>query len=362
MTNYPFLDRRFLQALADSGSVGPGTGWLPEHVSLRDNGHTLAFMPTYHKQHSWGEYVFDWAWANAYQRNGLNYYPKLVSAIPFSPATGPRVALAEGVALDDVAAALINQVLAYAEAERLSSWHMLFPDADTLAAFNHPALLPRSGVQFHWFNRNYDCFDAFLAGFVARKRKMVKRERLRVAEQNIEVRILQGSEIDPALWRLFFHFYQRTYLKRSGSGGYLTEDFFLRIGAEMPEHIAMAVAYTDGAPVACALYFYDETTLYGRYWGCLHEYDCLHFELCYYQGIDFAIANKLRKFDAGAQGEHKILRGFEPVETHSLHWIKHPGFAEAIAAFLDQERRDNCRYIDSARSALPYKQGIITAS
>ena len=218
----------------------------------------------------------------------------------------------------------------------------------------------RSGVQFHWFNRDYQCFDDFLATFVSRKRKMVRKERRRIAEQNIEIKVIEGTEIDPDLWAFFYRLYQNTYLKRSGGGGYLTAEFFVCLGETLADNLAMAVASKDGERIACALYFHDADTLYGRYWGCVREYEYLHFELCYYQGIDYAIAHHLHKFDAGAQGEHKVLRGFEPVETHSLHWIKHPGFAEAIKEFLDQERRDNSRYIASVHSVLPYKQDIIT--
>ena len=359
MKNYPFLKPAFFQALADSNSVGPGTGWLPAHVVIEEHGQTLAYMPTYQKSHSWGEYVFDWAWADAYQRNGLKYYPKLISAIPFSPITGPRVRFAEDVDQQALSRQLVDKVLAQARATEASGWHLLFPDASTLANFQHPDLMHRYGVQFHWFNHNYQCFDDFLATLVARKRKMVRRERRRISEQNIDVEMIKGAEIDADLWAFFYSVYQNTYLKRSGSEGYLTADFFVRLGENLADNIVMALATENGEPIACALYFCDTTTLYGRYWGCVREYDYLHFELCYYQGIDYAIANGLQKFDAGAQGEHKILRGFEPVETHSLHWIKHPGFAEAIAKFLSQEKRDNAQYIANARSALPYKEDLI---
>jgi uncharacterized protein len=367
VTNFPFLKPAFLQALADSGSVGPNTGWLPDHVTIEDNGQILAFMPTYIKDHSWGEYVFDWAWANAYQRNGLEYYPKLVSAIPFSPVSGPKVQFAQTLTRTEpidqtkLSRQLIDKVIARAIELGASSWHLLFPDAQTLIDFSHPKLMRRSGVQYHWFNRDYQCFDDFLATFVSRKRKMVRKERRRIAEQNIDINVIEGAEIDRDLWAFFYRLYQNTYLKRSGGGGYLTAEFFVRLGATLADNLAMAVASKDGERIACALYFHDADTLYGRYWGCVREYEYLHFELCYYQGIDYAIAKQLQKFDAGAQGEHKVLRGFEPVETHSLHWIKHPGFSEAIKEFLDQEKRDNRRYISNVQSVLPYKQDIITS-
>jgi uncharacterized protein len=358
---FPFIKPAFLQALAESGSVGPNTGWVPEHITLEAGGKTQASMPTYLKEHSWGEYVFDWAWANAYHRNGLNYYPKLVSAIPFSPVTGPRIIFSPDVEPAALYSNIVNAAIVRATKLDLSSWHMLFPDAETLAACSRADLMDRSGVQFHWFNRNYLSFDDFLDTFVSRKRKMVRRERRRIGQQGIDIEILEGSDIDAELWTFFYRLYQNTYLKRSGGGGYLTADFFASLGRVLADNIAMAVATIDSEKIACALYFYDDTVLYGRYWGCVREYDCLHFELCYYQGIDYAIAKGLQKFDAGAQGEHKILRGFEPVETHSLHWVKHPGFAEAIGQFIEQEKRDNARYIASARSVLPYKQGIIIA-
>lgn len=355
MSNYPFLSKAFLQSLETSGSVGVNTGWQPAHVELI-HAEGSAFMPTYVKTHSWGEYVFDWAWADAYQRNGLNYYPKLVSAIPFSPATGPRVAFTGSGEHRQACKALFDQVKELAEERQASSWHLLFPDAETLSCFEHPELMLRTGVQYHWLNRNYASFDDFLAGFTSRKRKTVKRERRRIDEQGIQVEILPGENIDPTLWALFYQLYQSTYLKRSGSGGYLSQSFFVQLGKAMPENIAMSVAKIDDKIIACALYFHDADTLYGRYWGCAGEYDCLHFELCYYQGIEYAIEKGLTRFDAGAQGEHKILRGFEPVETHSLHWIRHPDFASAIADFLARETAEIKRYMNQASLALPYKQ------
>lgn len=362
MSGFPFLKTSFLQALSNSGSVGAGTGWHEQHLSIEEAGQTLAYMPTYRKDHSWGEYVFDWAWADAYHRNGLNYYPKLVSATPFSPVTGPKVRFAENVDRVALCARLFDQARDQVIAQNASGWHLLFPDAQTLADFKHPELMHRHGVQFHWFNRDYGSFDDFLAGFVSRKRKMVRKERRAIADQGIAIEIVEGPNIDSHLWRFFHRLYQGTYLKRSGSGGYLTADFFSRIGDTMGENLVMAVAVQNGERIACALYFRDDQTLYGRYWGCVREYEYLHFELCYYQGIDYAIRQKLKKFDAGAQGEHKILRGFEPVATHSLHWISHPGFAEAIARFLERERRDNRAYIASARAVLPYREGVVSAT
>ena len=356
MAQYPFLANAFLQALEDSGSINADTGWEPCHIDLHKNSPDHVFMPLYVKTHSYGEYVFDWVWANAYERKGLPYYPKLLSAIPFSPATGPRLRNDNGcLSTGDPGKKILAQIKMVAEQTRASGWHLLFPDEHTRKLFVDQDLMERSGVQFHWFNRGYENFDHFLAGFVSRKRKMVRKERRSIAAQNLSTTMLRGPEISSDLWLFFYGLYQNTYLKRSGTDGYLTREFFLQIGETMAEQIAMAIAYDGDNPVACALYLFDDETLFGRYWGCIREYDHLHFELCYYQGIDFAIANGLKKFDAGAQGEHKLLRGFEPVETYSLHWIRHPGFAEAIAQFIEQEGIENARYMAQARSVLPYR-------
>jgi uncharacterized protein len=349
LPDYPFLSPTFLEALEASGSASAATGWEARHLRLPAG----TFMPLYVKTHSYGEYVFDWAWAEAYHRNGLAYYPKLVSAIPFTPVTGPRL---QGPQAPGCGAALFERVRELAAATGASGWHLLFPDAGTRALFDGLGLLERSGVQFHWGNRGYRDFDDFLATFTARKRKMVRRERERVAAQGLRVEMVPGTALDAGLWDFFYRMYQSTYRKRSGTGGYLTRDFFVRIGAALREQIALAVAYDGSEPVAAALYLHDQERLYGRYWGSLRDYECLHFELCCYQGIEFAIRRGLRRFDAGAQGEHKIARGFEPVETWSLHWIRQPEFARAIADFLARERAHLQGYLAQARALLPYRE------
>lgn len=354
MSDYPFLKPEFLSALEDSGSATAATGWEPRHLSSADG---ALFMPLYVKTHSYGEYVFDWAWADAYHRSGLAYYPKLVTAIPFSPIAGPRLRLTAGADPEQVATTLLTAVAEAAETTGASSWHLLFPDVATRELLRGRGLLERSGVQFHWHNRGYENFEHFLSELSSRKRKMVRRERSTIASQGLAVALLEGPAIDAELWSFFHGLYQNTYAKRSGNAGYLTRDFFLRIGATLADQIAMVVAYDGVMPVAAALYFHDRETLYGRYWGCVREYECLHFELCYYQGIDYAIRRGLAKFDAGAQGEHKISRGFAPVETRSLHWIRHRGFATAIADFLERERVSNQDYMAAARAQLPYRQG-----
>lgn len=352
---YPFLSEPFLDALEASGSVGTGTGWQPCHLRQESAGKLEALMPLYSKTHSYGEYVFDWSWASAYQRHGLAYYPKLVTAIPFTPVTGPRVLFGADADRSRVCPELLERVIDQARRVGASGWHLLFPDQQLLDLFRDQRLQHRQGVQFHWFNRGYADFDAFLGTLSARKRKMLRRERRRVAEQGVSVEMLEGAAISASLWDFFYQLYQDTYLKRSGSRGYLRPAFFHRIGRELGQQVLMAVAYLGGEPIACSLFFRDDQCLYGRYWGCRRDLDCLHFELCYYQGIDYAITRGLRRFDAGAQGEHKILRGFEPVRTHSLHWLADPGFARAVGRFLDEERHQVEDYIDQARALLPYR-------
>jgi len=365
--SYPFLRHEFLQALEDSGSACDTSGWYPVHLSLQHDSvvpegssnaadkNSAALMPLYLKDHSMGEYVFDHAWANAYHQNGLEYYPKLVTAIPFTPSTGPRVRSQQPLNQDECTT-FIDEVISVATDTGASSWHFLFPSSEHRQLFKDPRLLQRSGVQYHWHNRDYQHFDDFLATMNSRKRKMVRKERADVAARGIRVSIEMGPNISPDLWALFYQLYERTYAKRNGSRGYLTEAFFTQIAQDMPEQIAMAVAWIDDQPVACALYFFDDETLYGRYWGSVGEFSYLHFELCYYTGIEFAISRGLQRYDAGAQGEHKIIRGFEPIETYSLHWIKHPGFRDAIARFLVEEKAGIARHIEQATAMLPYKK------
>lgn len=353
----PFIRREFLEALDKSGSTTADTGWEPMHIQLDQDDGEL-YMPMYLKHHSMGEYVFDYAWADAYHRHGLNYYPKLVTAIPFTPSTGPRVAYS-GHLQSQHCEKLFEAVLEQAERTQASSWHLLFPDQQQLALFEDPRLLQRRGVQYHWFNRGYSEFADFTGAMTSRKRKMIRKEREAVAAQGIETEVQVGSEIKPEVWQLFYYLYQRTYAKRNGTRGYLTETFFHRIAKSMPEQIAMAVAYQNARPIACALYFFDRETLYGRYWGSVDEYQFLHFELCYYCGIEFALSRGLQRYDAGAQGEHKIVRGFEPVITSSLHWIRHPEFRQAIAEFLKEENSMVNTHQEQATQLLPYRKGFI---
>ena len=351
---YPFMRPEFLQALENSKSASEQSGWQPIHLSLVD-GEQTGFMPLYLKEHSMGEYVFDHAWANAYHENGLEYFPKLLTAIPFTPSTGPRI---RGIELleQNHCNQLFEEVLSVADETDASSWHLLFPQARELELFNDPRLLQRSGVQYHWHNRDFQSFDDFLGTMNSRKRKMVRKERAEIVRQNIDVEVLVGADITEEIWGLFYQLYERTYAKRNGTRGYLTRAFFTEIAATMPEQIAMAVASQEGIPIACALYFFDSDTLYGRYWGSVAEFSYLHFELCYYRGIEFAIERGLQRYDAGAQGEHKLMRGFEPIKTHSLPWIRHPEFRDAIARFLTQEERSIDSHMQQAEDLLPFKK------
>jgi len=356
--DHPFLRHEYLCALEDSGSVGADSGWEPHHLLLHDGARLVGAMPCYRKYHSYGEYVFDWSWADAYRRHGEPYYPKLLSAVPFTPAAGPRLLLADGLTF----AGVKDELLAALDAEmaRLgaSSWHLLFPEralAEELAA---AGLGHRTGVQFHWHNRGYRDFADFLDLMQSRKRKQLKRERRLVVEQGLQLRALRGPEVDAALWERFHDFYRLTYARRSGHGGYLNRAFFRLLGEAMPESLLLVVAEHGRELVAGALCVIGADTLYGRYWGCTADYAQLHFETCYYQGIEFCIREGLSRFDAGAQGEHKLARGFEPVLTHSCHRIAHPAFRAAIEDFLARERRAIDNYRREAAEALPYRDAV----
>lgn len=351
----PFLQYRFLQALEDSGCTTAGTGWQPSHLMLYRGETLVGIAPAYRKSHSMGEYVFDWAWADAYQRYGLPYYPKLLMAVPFTPSVGKRLLLAaeerQRLQPDELKEALD----ALAEAIDVHSWHLLFPDSDDQALLAPAGHLHRLGCQFHWFNRGYQTFDDFLATLTSRKRKSIRKERRQVADQGITFVHFPGASLPAHVLSAFYVFYQATYLKR-GQRPYLNLEFFQALQQRQPDQIHVVMAVKNGEMIAGALFLIGEDTLYGRYWGCLEEFQHLHFETCYYQGLDLAIARGLRCFDAGAQGEHKLVRGFEPQLTHSFHWVAHPGFEAAISRFCEEEAVDVTRYRDAAREALPYRQ------
>lgn len=348
----PFLCHAFLRSLEDSGSVSPRTGWTPAHALLRDAaGQLRAAMPAYVKTHSFGEYVFDHGWADACARAGIDYYPKLLCAVPFSPVSGARLlgdAQAAGELLDGVTDSLFEQ--------GLSGLHVNFTDAasdDVLRG--REGWMERLGCQFHWRNQGYRDFQDFLDSLSSRKRKQMRKEREQVAGQGIEFQWYSGDELSEAQWDFVFACYANTYAVRRRAP-YLTRAFFSLLAERMPETIRVVMACQGGREVAMAFSLVGGDSLYGRYWGCLAEFDRLHFETCFYQGMDMAIAQGLQRFDAGAQGEHKLIRGFEPVITRSWHYLLHPGLKTAVQDFLAQERVGVMGYAEQARSALPFKQ------
>ena len=355
-TDYPFLRREFLLALEESGCTDADSGWQPYHVTLYRGERLVALMPLYLKSHSYGEYVFDWSWADAYRRSGRHYYPKLLTAVPFTPATGPRLCVAEGEDAGACRAGLFAAARQLAEKQDLSSWHVLFPGDEEARVLEQMGISLRRGSQFHWFNDDYENFEDFLATFNSRKRKSLKRERRRVQEQGIRLETLEGTEITERHWEEFYRFYQMTYAKRSGHGGYLNREFFMRLGRELPGHCVLVRASLDGEAVAGSLCLRSGDTLYGRYWGCVRELDCLHFEACYYQGIEYCIRQGLARFDPGAQGEHKIQRGFTPIATVSAHWMTDPAFARAIDDFTREEESHVDAYIQEASGYLPFRR------
>lgn len=330
----PFTTHRFLAALEASGSTGEGTGWQARPLVLRDQGRVVAAMPLYVKGHSQGEYIFDHGWAEAYARAGGRYYPKLQVAVPFTPATGRRF-LGDPAHRD----ALMQAAIGVTQQNGLSSLHVTFcteDEAQALTGFE--GTLHRITQQFHWENHGYASFDDFLAQLSSRKRKMIRKERETARAHGLTIRALTGDQIEPSHWDAFWLFYQDTGNRKWGTP-YLTRAFFDAVQATMRDDALLVLAFDGDRPVAGALNFIGRETLYGRYWGCVADYPCLHFELCYYQAIDWAIAQGLSRVEAGAQGEHKLARGYLPSAVHSLHWIADPGFAKAVARYLDQERR-----------------------
>lgn len=348
----PFLRHAFLSSLEDSGSVGGSTGWQPQHQVLVDaSGTPQAALPLYRKSHSYGEFVFDWAWADACHRAGILYYPKLLCAVPFSPVTGARLLGNRESAME-----LLDLLTADLAERGQSGLHLNFtePDADALLR-GRAGWLERIGCQFHWHNRGYRDFQDFLDGFTSRKRKQVRKEREQVAAQGVLFDWREGHQLAEAEWDFVYACYANTYHVR-GREPYLTRSFFSLLAERMPEAIRVVLASQGGRPVAMAFSLVDGQTIYGRYWGCVAEYDRLHFETCFYQGIEQAIASGLSRFDAGAQGEHKLIRGFEPVVTRSWHYLAHPGLREAVRDFLRQEHLGVLQYVQAARAALPYRQ------
>jgi uncharacterized protein len=346
----PFLTHQFLSALHETGCAGEATGWAPVYLLLKSGARLSGAMPLYVKSHSYGEYVFDWAWADAYHRHGLDYYPKLLCAVPFTPVTGARI-LAESERDQD---RLIGAALALARELRVSSLHCLFPTRGEAQRLYAQGMLARTTVQFHWVNQGYASFDAFLAGFNHTKRKKVKQERRKVSDAGIRYRWLEGTDIGERDWAFFNRCYRRTY-REHHSSPYLNLEFFYRIGRELPQHMVLIVAERDGTPVAASLNVRNGQRLCGRYWGALEYHPALHFETCYYQGIDYCITRGIETFEGGSRGEHKLARGLVPVETCSAHWLAHPEFANAIEEHLKREARGIVHYVDELNERSPYK-------
>ncbi|NOT64796.1 MAG: N-acetyltransferase [Methylotenera sp.] len=346
----PLLSHAFLSALETSKSVGHDTGWQPSPLLVRANGQLVGAMPLYIKSHSYGEYVFDWTWADAYARNGLNYYPKLLSAIPFTPITSPRLLISD----TKIQALMIDALTETMLQHQLSSAHVLFPDEFSAAAFKQAGWLQRTGVQFRWENRNYATFQDFLISLSHDKRKKVRQERNKVAASGITCKHIKGADITEAQWDFFYACYCNTYYEHR-STPYLTREFFNEIGKSMPQNIVLMVAEMGNQPVASALNIYNNSTLYGRYWGAMQFVSGLHFELCYYQAQIFCIAEKIHYFEGGAQGEHKLARGFEPRPTYSYHKIANADFASAIADFVAKEAKNIAVYTSELEERTPFK-------
>ena len=348
--DYPFLQHEFLSSLEDSEATSEQTGWVPHHWVIENDGELISALPAFLKFHSRGEYVFDWSWADALERAGGRYYPKLLTAAPFTPATGPRL-LGDAARWPDF----------YAEIKELmdqgvSSWHCLFPETP----FENDTLIERHGVQYHWFNKDYATFDDYLAPMTSKRRKAIKRERRIVRDQGIRFERISGSDIDSFLLDEFYHYYQSTYAVR-GQKGYLNRDSFALLFERLGHAITLVRAVMEDEGVGVALLFHDSQTLYGRYWGGINA-DCLHFEACYYQGIEIAIERGLQRFDPGAQGEHKIPRGFEPIQTVSFHTLAHPELHDAVARFVRSETPQVQAWQEHAATALPFKLEKLTQS
>ncbi len=335
----PFVSHAFLLALEESGSVGARAGWLPQHLALEGpGGRLLGAVPFYLKSHSYGEYIFDHGWAHAYERAGGRYYPKLLSAVPFTPVTGPRLLTRPEPERERVEPLLTAAMIELAGQLGASSVHVNFLPEAQWRRLGEAGFLLRTGQQYHWHNRGYGSFDDFLAALSSRKRKAIRKERRQVAEAGIRLRCLTGADLEERHWDAFYRFYRNTTDRKWGRSAYLTRDFFSRLGATMADKVVLVIAEADGRIVAGALNLRGRNALFGRNWGCSERYPFLHFEACYYQAIEYAIEHGLQRVEAGAQGEHKIQRGYLPVPTYSAHWIADPGFRRAVAAFLEQER------------------------
>jgi len=357
VVDYPFLKHDFLKLLENTSCVGAETGWIPLHISISRDDELIAAMPLYLKSHSQGEFVFDHSWANAFYQHGLDYYPKLVSSIPHTPASGPRFLLKDGENQKELFSLMKEGVKSIAKKNNISSWHILFPEEREINFYENSNLSIRKNAQFVWFNQNFKSFEDYLDSFRARHRKNVKKERSKIKKQDLIIETFSEEEINYDLLDKFYKFYLSTNIKRSGFSGYLTKQFFLNFPSNLFKNLVIVLAKkkSNNEMVGGSLFFKDDKNLYGRYWGCIEEFDCLHFECCYYQGIEYCIKNKLKRFDPGVQGEHKIKRGFSPTETYSAHWIADDRFREAIDDFVIKEERHINLYLEDAKKLLPFK-------
>jgi uncharacterized protein len=346
----PFALHAYLLALHESGSASARTGWEPRYITLWQGEQLCAACPMYHKRHSYGEYVFDWAWANAYAENGLAYYPKGLVAIPFTPVPGARLLARDAAARQ----ALLTALLQHATECDLSSLHLLFLQPEDVKACEDAGMMLRHTVQFHWHNAGYRSFDEFLGALQQDKRKKIRQERRKVFEAGVRFRAVSGKEISAADWDFFYRCYERTY-REHGNPPYLSRDFFARVASTQPQHWLLFVAERDGRPLACSLVGTDpvQRVAYGRYWGALERVDCLHFEACYYQPLAWCIEQGFQRFEGGAQGEHKMARALMPATTTSAHWLAHPGFAAAVERYLEREQQGVAGYLDHLASRSP---------
>lgn len=360
----PFMRHEYLAALHESGSATPRTGWAPRFMTLWEGDSLVAACPLYLKSHSYGEYVFDWAWASAYEQHGVPYYPKAVVAVPFTPVPGSRL-----LARDEATRALLLQaVLQWCKQENISSAHLLFASKADTHASEQQGLMLRHTVQFHWTNAGYESFEHFLANLAQDKRKKIRQERRRVAQAGVRLRWSRGGDISAADWDFFYRCYERTYLEH-GNPPYLTRDFFARMATQLPQAWLLFIAEREGRPIASSLIAlgaddagtngqnHAETAAYGRYWGALERVDCLHFEACYYQPLQWCIEHGVQRFEGGAQGEHKMARALLPVQTHSAHWLAHPAFADAVQRFLARETQGVHHYLSELHERTPFKAG-----
>jgi predicted N-acyltransferase len=354
----PFLRHEFLLATEQSGCAVARTGWIPQHLIIESqDGVPVAALPLFRKTHSRGEFVFDFSWASAYAQHGIAYYPKLLSAVPFTPVGGPRLLIGAAAEPAVLTKALISAALEFARSEQFSSWHVLFPTDATADELEQAGLVLRRDCQFHWFNQGYASFEEFLSTFTAEKRKKAKRERRRVAEAGIEFDTRHGADMTDELWEAIYGFYADTFY-RHGHDPYLNLSFFKRVAAALPDSIMIKIARIGGTPIAAAIFFVGADALYGRYWGAGGNYHSLHFETCYYQGIEYCIEKKLQRFEPGTQGEHKVPRGFVPTLTRSAHYIADQRFAAAIRDFARREARGVDDYAASVNEHVPYHADI----